>query len=254
MSKLDRRQALAAFGTVSLAGLLAACGDGDGDGDARPVETSGGGTATVAPTTASPDALAARFDDAATCVATAELTEGPFYFDVDSIRSDITEDRAGTPLRLALRVRDAASCEPISNAVVDVWHCDATGLYSGFESASTGGGSGAGGRTDDATYVRGAQVTNADGIVEFRTIYPGWYHGRTVHIHAKVHLDRRSVLTTQLFFDDDFSARVYRAEPYASAAERDTFNDDDQIFDDSLVATTGMEDDGALALLTFDVS
>ena len=67
------------------------------------------------------------------------LTEGPYYFDVDAIRNDITEDREGTPLRLALRVLDAGSCEPIPNAIVDVWHCDATGLYSGFESASTGG-------------------------------------------------------------------------------------------------------------------
>jgi protocatechuate 3,4-dioxygenase beta subunit len=106
----------------------------------------------------------------------------------------------GHALRLGLRVLDAESCEPIANAIVDIWHCDATGLYSGFESASTGGGPGGGGSgpTDEKTYLRGARATNNDGIVEFETVYPGWYRGRTVHIHAKVHLDKQTVLTSRL--------------------------------------------------------
>ena len=150
---------------------------------------------------------------------------------------------------------DAGSCEPVSNAVVDIWHCDAEGLYSGFEAASTGGGGpgGGGGRSDEETYLRGAQVTNDDGIVEFKTVYPGWYRGRTVHIHAKVHLDRRTVLTTQLFFDERVSERVYAAQPYAGDTGRDTFNDSDGIFSDDLVLTARRDGDGWLGLLTFNV-
>jgi protocatechuate 3,4-dioxygenase beta subunit len=252
--KLDRRQALAALGTVSLGGLLAACGGDDDAGAGRDVTTTEGATAAVEPKTSTPASLAERFEQANACTVSPELTEGPYYFDVDAIRTDITEDREGTPLRLALRVLDAESCEPIPNAIVDVWHCDATGLYSGFESASTGAGGGPPGvPTDEETYLRGAQATNRDGIAEFRTIYPGWYRGRTVHIHAKVHLDRRTVLTSQLFFDDAFSERVYAAEPYSAGTGRDTSNDGDGIFDERLVMTATEEDDGVLALLTFNV-
>jgi protocatechuate 3,4-dioxygenase beta subunit len=141
-----------------------------------------------------------------------------------------------------VRVRDAAECEPISNAVVDVWHCDAAGGYSGFEGE------------DGETYLRGAQVTNGDGIVEFTTIYPGWYPGRTVHIHAKVHLERQTVLTTQFYFDDDFSAKVFEGDAYASAGGRDAFNDSDGIYDRNLELTLSEEDDGHLGLITLDVA
>jgi protocatechuate 3,4-dioxygenase beta subunit len=215
-------------------------------------DTEQGAEATVEPKSSTSRATAERFDDAATCTVTPELTEGPFYFDVDSIRSDIREDREGTLLRLALRVRDAGSCEPIENAVVDIWHCDAEGSYSGFESGGPGGGGG--GPTDETTYLRGAQVTNAEGIVEFKTIYPGWYRGRTIHIHAKVHLDRRTVLTTQLFFDEAVTRDVLEAAAYTrDDGGRDTFNDSDGIFAEPLVMTTTKEDTGYLGVLTFDV-
>jgi protocatechuate 3,4-dioxygenase beta subunit len=236
---LSRRQALAGFGSVSLGALLAACSDDDDEPTAR-VETSEGTTSTVEPKGSSSD-LASRFDDAATCTQTAEQTEGPFYFDVDRIRSDIREDREGALFRLGVRVRDAAACEPISNAVVDVWHCDASGGYSGFED------------NEGETYLRGAQVTNADGIVEFTTIYPGWYPGRTVHIHAKVHLDRQTVLTTQFYFEDEFSTTVFENDAYASAADRDAFNESDGIYDPSLELTLSDEDHGYLGLITLDV-
>jgi protocatechuate 3,4-dioxygenase beta subunit len=243
---MDRRQALAALGTVSLGGLLAACGDDDTtSGD---VTTTEGTTAAVEPKTTTTRAAAAEFDDSAACRVTAETTEGPYYFDVDAVRSDIREDREGTLLRLGIRVRDARTCEPISNAIVDVWHCDAEGGYSGFQSASAGGPGG--GRTDDETYLRGAQATNADGIAEFRTIYPGAYAGRTVHVHAKVHLDRRTVLTTQLFFDDAVTDRVHARAPYG---ERDQRNDSDGIFDDALLLTLSEDGDAVRGVLTFDV-
>ncbi len=173
---MNRRQALGAFGSVGLATLLGACGSrGDGGAAVTTAEvgTTGGTTATVEPQTA--PAARGDFDGAAACTLTPEQTEGPYYFDVDAIRSDIREDRAGVPLRLGIRVQSGEACSPLPNVVVDIWHCDAGGVYSGFESASRGGG----GTRDEETYLRGAQVTNADGVAEFLTFYPGWYPGRT---------------------------------------------------------------------------
>ena len=129
--------------------------------------------------------------------------------------------------------------------MVDIWHCDAEGAYSGFDPAST---------RDQQRYLRGAQVTDRDGIVEFVTVYPGWYPGRTVHVHAKVHLDAATVLTTQLYFDYAMTARVYEAEPYASRSGRDTFNDGDSIFDPSLAMALSEQPDGYLGIASFDVA
>jgi protocatechuate 3,4-dioxygenase beta subunit len=258
-NKIDRRQALAVLGSVSLGGVLAACGGDSGGDETSNVTTTDGASTTVQSKTRTSAATAALFDEAASCSLTPQETEGPYYFDVDSIRSDIREDREGTLLRLAIRVRDASSCKPIENAVVDIWHCDAVGIYSGFESASTGSGGGgppgggSSGPTDDETYLRGAQVTNADGIVQFKTIYPGWYAGRTVHIHAKVHLDKQTVLTTQLFFDDKVSEDVFAHKPYSGDTGRTTFNDTDNIFNEDLLLTLDKEKDGYLGAMTFDV-
>jgi protocatechuate 3,4-dioxygenase beta subunit len=228
MPPLNRRQAIAGIGTVSLAALLAACDD---DEPSR-------STATAEPRTTG-EGRSGLFGDRSACTLTPEQTEGPYYFDVDSIRSDIREDREGVPLRLALRVRDADQCRPIRNAVVDIWHCDAAGSYSGFE--------------EEGSFLRGAQVTDADGVVEFTTIYPGWYPGRTVHIHAKVHLDRETVLTTQLYFDERTTAAVYRRAPYASDTGRDAFNETDPIFDGRLVLDLSEDGDGYLGVISFDV-
>jgi len=231
-ARLNRRQALGAVGTISLGGLLAACGDGDGGATLQPRP----GTTATTPS---------QLDEAASCSVTPEQTEGPYYFDVDAIRRDIREDRAGSRLRLAIRVREAASCEPIPDAVVDIWHADAQGGYSGFD--------GAGGGPSATRYLRGAQVTGAEGIAEFVTIYPGWYPGRTVHIHAKVHLEATTVLTTQVYFDDDLSDAVLATSPYAGRGERDRRNDGDAIFDAALVMTTSRQSGGHLALMNFDV-
>ena len=147
MGGVSRRQALAGFGSVSLAALLAACSDDDGSAaDATTARTA---TQKSDPAPSSAGDLASRFDDAAHCTRTAEETAGPFYFEVDRVRSDIREGHDGAPLRLGVRVRDLAQgCDPIPNAVVDVWHCDATGSYS----------------EPGETYLRGLQVTNSDGI------------------------------------------------------------------------------------------
>jgi protocatechuate 3,4-dioxygenase beta subunit len=253
---LDRRQALAVMGTVSLSGILAACGDGNGNNGNADVTTTDGATTSVQSKTNS-KVTADLFDASASCSVSPEETEGPYYFDVDRIRSDIREDRKGTLLRLALRVRNAKSCKPIENAVVDVWHCDALGSYSGFESGGggppSGGPGGNSGPATDTTYLRGAQLTNADGIVEFKTVYPGWYQGRTVHIHAKVHLDNQTVLTSQLFFDEDVNSAVYSREPYSRHTGRDVFNDGDNIFDKRLLTSTKKDGSGYLTVMTFDV-
>ena len=252
--ELSRRQALAGFGAVSLGALLAACSDDEGPTRASTTEvtTSDGETATVRPR--STGRLAELFDESSACRLTPEATEGPYYFDADAIRSDIRERRKGAPLRLAIRVRDS-DCKPLENAVVDVWHCDAVGLYSGFESASrdAGGGGPGSGPTDEETYLRGAQVTDQDGIVQFRTVYPGWYMGRTTHVHAKVHVDRQTMLTTQLYFDDDYSAAVYEREPYASRDGRETYNEGDALFDSALLLKLSRDREGHLGLISFDL-
>jgi len=134
-------------------------------------------------------------------------------------------------------VRTAGDCKPLRDAVVDIWHCDALGKYS----------------AEGQTFCRGAQATNSDGIVEFKTVYPGWYQGRTVHIHAKVHVDNETVLTTQLNFDDDFTAKVFEREPYAARTGRDTFNADDGIFDEATLLKLSDDGGGYLGVLGLDV-
>ena len=226
---MNRRQALAGLGAISLGSLLAACG-GDDDGEA--VRTA----AEAAKTKADPD-VAKLCEDAPSCSLTPEQTEGPFYFDAEKIRSDIREGHEGAALRIALQVRAAGACKPLRDAIVDLWHCDAAGEYS----------------ADGETFCRGAQATNSDGIAQFTTVYPGWYPGRTVHIHAKVHVDNSTVLTTQLTFADEFTARVFEREPYASRTGRDTFNDSDGIFDERTLMKLSKGADGYLAVMALDV-
>lgn len=155
--------------------------------------------------------------DADVCVLVPEVTEGPYYFDPALLRADITEGRPGLPLTLRIQVVDQA-CAPIENARVDVWHCDANGAYSGYNGF------------EGETFMRGTQMSDADGLVTFSTIYPGWYRGRTTHIHFKVFLNETTVLTGQIFFDDAVSEQVYATvAPYTDHPNRDTFNTADGI-------------------------
>ena len=153
------------------------------------------------------------------CVLTPELTEGPYYIAGEKVRRDIREGHRGTPLTLRLTVLNAATCKPIKGAAVDIWHADAAGNYSGF-------GAGASSRT----FLRGIQKTDATGLALFTTIYPGWYQGRAVHIHVKVHVGGRVVHTGQLFFSDPLTDAVYRAAPYSSRPNRSMRNAQDSIF------------------------
>jgi protocatechuate 3,4-dioxygenase beta subunit len=153
------------------------------------------------------------------CVLAPEQTEGPFYIPNERVRRNITEGRLGTPLTLHAVIVDASTCRAIKGAALDIWHCDARGAYSGF-------GRGAGNRT----FLRGVQRTDAKGAAIFKTIYPGWYPGRTVHIHVKVHLGGNVLHTGQLYFPDALTDAVYRRKPYRSRPGRDTRNASDAVY------------------------
>jgi protocatechuate 3,4-dioxygenase beta subunit len=155
-----------------------------------------------------------------TCVLTPELTEGPYYIDGAKLRRNITEGLPGAPLALRLSVLDATTCRPIKGAAVDIWHASAGGLYSGEQANGTVG----------RTYLRGIQRTDASGLALFKTVYPGWYQGRAVHIHVKVHVGGAVVHTGQLFFRDAFTDGVYKRAPYKARGAPDVRNAGDSIY------------------------
>ena len=152
-----------------------------------------------------------------TCVLAPEQTEGPYYVEDAAVRRNVTDGKPGVPLALRLTVVNVASCRPIKGAAVEIWHCDAGGAYSGVQG-------------DSGMFLRGVQRTDAKGLALFRTIYPGWYQGRTVHIHTKVHLGGNVVHTGQLYFSDAVTDAVYRRNPYTQRPSRSTRNSDDGIY------------------------
>jgi protocatechuate 3,4-dioxygenase beta subunit len=164
---------------------------------------------------------------AASCTLTPEVTEGPYYLDLERVRRRITEGKAGVPLRLRLTVVDHDGCDPLENAAVDIWHCDALGAYSGVQGNS-------------GTFLRGVQLTDAKGVAVIDTIYPGWYQGRATHIHLKVHVGggvSRSTYsgghvshTGQLFFPESMNDRIYRLSPYRRRSGTRTRNGQDGIY------------------------
>ena len=238
-----------------------------------------------------------------TCTLTPELTVGPYYYPYELVRQNIREDRKGVPLRFALEVRNAKTCEPVPQAAVDIWHCDALGLYSAFTKAVLGpppdgfqgpppsdpdhrspvdrgpngpppgrpeqpGGPPQMKPTDQETFLRGVQITDASGRVAFETIYPGWYQGRDTHIHLQVHMSghsvangahahdsKRTVLprysgghvchTGQIAFDDDLSDRIAKLEPYRQHDLRRTLLKEDGVFEgdarDYMMKTTSRD-------------
>jgi protocatechuate 3,4-dioxygenase beta subunit len=153
------------------------------------------------------------------CVLTPELTEGPYYISGEKLRRDIREGHPGTPLTLRLTVLNAATCKPLKGAAVDIWHADAAGNYSGFGSDAS-----------SRTFLRGIQKTDKNGLAVFTTIYPGWYQGRAVHIHVKVHVAGSVVHTGQVFFPDALTREVYKAKPYAARGNPTTTNAQDSIY------------------------
>ncbi|GJD60959.1 intradiol ring-cleavage dioxygenase [Methylobacterium frigidaeris] len=151
----------------------------------------------------------------ATCLLTPQAVEGPFYLDPRLLRSDIREDRDGTPLRVRLQVVTLRDCVTLPAARVDLWHADAQGRYSGYPDQGDRGAS-----TVGRTFLRGTQVADEAGRVAFRTIYPGWYPGRTPHLHVKVILGSRTALTGQIYFPDAVSEAVYGGPAYLGRSRR----------------------------------
>lgn len=230
---LSRREVLALLGGAGIA-MLAGCSDG----------RSSSNTATN--------------QGKSSCVASPEQIEGPYFVNGKLNRSDIRSDpsdgsvKEGVPLQLTLRVSriNRNSCTPLAGAVVDVWHCDALGVYSDVRDP--------GFSTIGKKFLRGYQVTDANGIVHFTTIYPGWYPGRTVHIHFKVRTEPESgrgyEFTSQLYFDDSITNRVHAQEPYSRKGQRTLKNNGDGIFrwgGNQLMLSLNRADQGYTA--TFDI-
>ena len=194
-------------------------------------------------------ALGCGSDPGGACLLDPTLTSGPYWTDGRLQRADIRSDttgaaspdpRPGVPLSLTLQIlaHGRSTCSPLSGAQVDLWHCDAGGIYSDVASSGTGG----------QNFLRGYQLTDPAGRVTFTTIYPGWYPGRAVHIHVKVRLfdgasNATTEATTQLFFDDALTDEVFASgSPYGDRGARDTRNGNDAIYGghrELLTATTG---------------
>lgn len=158
------------------------------------------------------------------CVLTSSQVEGPFFI-ASPIRKDIKEDRKGKEMNLKIQILRMPECIPIEGAVVELWHCDAEGIYSGYpedmshdpwKTLRLVGASAANVKPmNKARFLRGAQETDANGQVEFNTIFPGWYDPRAPHIHFKVLINKEEYLTSQFYFDSEFCNRIYlNQEPY----------------------------------------
>ena len=252
---LSRREMLALMGSTAAAITLAGCGGSEKSGEPG----SGGGTTGASTTASGSETTGVAQTASTTCVVRPEQTEGPYYVDTGLDRSDIREEREGVPLELTFNVSrvdqgDASACGPLAGAVVDVWHCDALGEYSGVEDNAAGDFD-----TRGATFLRGFQVTDDNGVARFTTIYPGWYQGRAVHIHFTIRDSAESEqgyeFTSQLYFDDALTDEVQSQGPYAEKGPRDLGNAEDGIYQgggDELLLDLTPNGEGYAA--TFDIA
>jgi protocatechuate 3,4-dioxygenase beta subunit len=234
----------------------------------RVILTRGLGALALGLASRGPLALAStdRVSSEPACALTSEQTTGPYYIDRKVMRYDLTEGKPGVPLRLRIALVDVKRCAPLKDAALDIWHCDAMGVYSGFTANSPDGPPGGGPlfdpsqrsgrppgpppggppdgfgpppggpafgggppsgprsrRIDETNFLRGVQLSDKQGIVEFATIYPGWYVGRDIHIHLRVHIGGQAdgvkyrggyvSHTGQLFFSDDLTDHIAHIEP-----------------------------------------
>ncbi|MDQ1069380.1 intradiol ring-cleavage dioxygenase [Streptomyces canus] len=231
-SGITRRRAIAVTGGTVAAGGLAVTGYQSAFADTTDTTEA---TATASATSTG-----------ACMTLMSSVTEGPYYLDGALVRKDITEGKSGVPLALRLTVVDAIDgCTPVKGAAVEIWHCDAWGYYSGYTTANPGGSAPAesedGSTANDNTYLRGYQIANANGVVKFETIFPGWYIPRTCHIHVKVHTGGEKEdgtyeggtvnYTGQLFFDDTIAGEIFALEPYSRHSGSYTTLDDDMVYD-----------------------
>ncbi|CCO34095.1 hypothetical protein BN14_08187 [Rhizoctonia solani AG-1 IB] len=218
-----------------------------------------------------------------TCITAPEVTEGPYYVSNEYLRQDLREDQRGVPLVLDIGVMDVTTCQPLDQALVEIWHCNATGQYSGFTTSDlaipedgVGDGLVPTNMTDQFTFLRGGWPTNSEGMVEFKSIYPGYYNGRTVHIHTMIQTNY-SVATNgsiishagslhhigQLFFEETLNDKIVTQGVYANTTQIRTYNVEDSILDsenadgyNAILSTELLgetEVDGILAYMTIGV-
>ena len=172
------------------------------------------------------------------CILAPFQTGGPFYLDPQYDRKNITEDQPGLPLKLKIKVLGVSNCEPVPNALVNIWHCDARGVYSEFGQVS-----GNPADASDASWLRGYQITDGSGICEFETVFPGWYPGRATHIHFDVHLgfepggevdrnhDQSSVYYSQMYLPNTIKTKVYNDHAaYTEKGDNPTGTNNDTLF------------------------
>ena len=254
---VQRRRVLIGGGTVALAGGLAAAGLASADTPSTTTDTS--------TTTATSDASASA--TSGVCTLTAEVTEGPYSLDGALIREDIREEKEGVEVQYTFTVVDQDNdCAPLADALVELWHCDALGEYSGYV--------GKNGHTedDDGTFLRGGQMTDSSGQASITSIWPGHYVSRAVHVHMRVHTDvtladgtytgGTVVHTGQLFFDADINEEIQTSSPYSDNTTAETALADDSIYDEggaasgllTLTALGTSVSDGYTATLTVGVS
>jgi len=254
---VQRRRVLIGGGTVALAGGLAAAGFASADTPTTTADTS--------TTNVTADASASA--TSSVCTLTAEVTEGPYSLDGALIREDIREEKEGVEVQYTFTVVDQDNdCAPLADALVELWHCDSLGEYSGYV--------GKNGHTedDDGTFLRGGQMTDSSGQASITSIWPGHYVSRAVHVHMRVHTDvtladgtytgGTVVHTGQLFFDADINEEIQASSPYSDNTTAETVLADDSIYDEggaasgllTLTALGTSVSDGYTATLTVGVS
>ena len=199
---------------------------------------------------------------------TPEVTEGPYWVDEQLFRSDIRADpstgiaRTGVPLALAITViNSSAGCAALTGAYVDIWHCDAKGIYSDEATYNPGGGTG-NVTTTGQKFLRGYQLTDSNGLVQFMTIYPGWYSGRTIHIHVRIRTYNGATVltnyTTQIFFDETINNTVMALSQYSRTSNRDTTNASDMVYNVAnntlMLASLTASGAGYAAAITIDLA
>ena len=250
------------MGAALVTGLTAATGCRREPSAASPAPSpawASGGTSAMRAKASYPDPFAGSARSPA-CKATCELTLGPCYSSQAEAREDISYGAQGLPMRLCLQVLDEA-CAPVAGALVDVWHVSPGGKYSGndAEHEEVGFCTGDDPTYRDGLYFRGKQTTDAAGKVGFDTCFPGWYHGRTVHVHLTISVRGESFVTTQLCFDDALVDEIVATQPgYGGRGARDARNTSDGVFGartygDYLVTTARMSDGAMLASKTLQL-
>ncbi|KAL4943116.1 hypothetical protein BDV06DRAFT_221545 [Aspergillus oleicola] len=183
------------------------------------------------------------FASGGTCVLAEDVTQGPYYVSGELIRKDLTEDQQGVPLYLDIQLVDSSSCEPLPDVYLDFWHCNSTGVYSGVNAQGNGNSDDT--SNIDSTFLRGLQKTDADGVAEFVTTFPGHYTGRATHIHVLSHPANETTVNSndtisglytstashvgQIFFDQDLISLVEETEVYATNTQELTTNAEDNI-------------------------